>query len=69
MEHTKRNLISMKEVIKRTSLSRTAINKRRKAGKFPTAVMLTDVRFAFVASEVDEWIEARIAERDALDAA
>ncbi len=57
-------LISMLEVVKRTSLSRTAINKHRFSGHFPKPVSLGEKRIAFVAIEVDEWIAERIAARD-----
>ena len=56
-------LVSLKEVCRITSLSRTAINQRRKDGTFPAAVSLGDKRVAFVRSEVDSWIRARIGSR------
>jgi prophage regulatory protein len=56
-------LISIKEAARLTSLSRTSINEKRSAGKFPQPVPLGDKRIAFVRSEVIAWIEARIAER------
>jgi len=56
-------LVSLKEVCRITSLSRTAINQRRKDGTFPAAVSLGDKRVAFVHSEVDAWIRARIGSR------
>ncbi|KPB01374.1 helix-turn-helix transcriptional regulator [Ahrensia marina] len=57
-------LISIKDVCARTSLSRTAINRHRSAGDFPKAVILGQKRVTFVASEIDAWINARIASRD-----
>lgn len=60
----KPTLISLNEVCKRTSLSRTFINRCRNAGEFPEAVRLGETRIAFIASEVDDWIAARIAERE-----
>ncbi len=57
-------LISLNETCRRTSLSRTAINQRRKNGTFPAAVPLTDKRVAFVESEIEEWINSRIALRE-----
>ena len=60
---THNQLISMREVCARTSLSRTAINKHRLAGNFPKAVAISDARMAFVDSEIDEWIAQRIAAR------
>lgn len=57
-------LISLNEVCRRTSLSRTQINNYRNQDRFPKAVSIGFKRIAFVAREVDEWIAARIAERD-----
>jgi prophage regulatory protein len=51
-----------------TSLSRTAINKRRAEGTFPKAVPLGDRRIAFVTAEVVSWMADRIAARDAAQA-
>jgi prophage regulatory protein len=56
-------LISIKEAARLTSLSRTSINEKRSAGKFPQPVPLGDKRIAFVKSEVEQWIRDRIAER------
>jgi len=57
-------LISMNEAARRTSLSRTMINRYRASGRFPKAVAIGEKRVAFVAAEVDRWISERIAERD-----
>ncbi len=57
------SLISLNEVCRRTSLSRTAINRWRAVGKFPREVALGDRRVAFVAAEVEQWINDRINER------
>lgn len=56
-------LLSMKQVCKLTSLSRTMINKYRSAGTFPDAVQLGEKRIAFVESEVQTWIWERIERR------
>lgn len=56
-------LISIKEAARITSLSRTSINEKRSAGKFPQPVPLGDKRIAFVKSEVEQWIRDRIAAR------
>lgn len=58
-------LISLNDACDMVSLSRTAINKMRKAGKFPEAVELGERRIAFVRAEVVAWVEARIAARAA----
>lgn len=56
-------LMSMKDTVKLTSLSRSAINMARSNGQFPAAVMLGEKRIAFVRTEIIDWIEARIAGR------
>lgn len=57
-------LVSVNEAAKLTSLSRTAIFKLRSQGKFPEAVTLGEKRVAFVRSELAQWIEERIAQRE-----
>lgn len=56
-------LISLNEVTRLTSLSRTMVNRYRAEGRFPTAVVLGEKRIAFVRSEVEGWINERIAAR------
>ena len=53
-------LISLNDVCKLTSMSRTMINRYRADGRFPAAVELGDFRVAFVRKEVTDWIHARI---------
>jgi prophage regulatory protein len=57
-------LISLNEACHLTSLSRTAINRYRAEGRFPKAVPIGERRFAFLRSEVEGWIAARVAERE-----
>lgn len=57
-------LISLNDVCKLTSLSRTAVNRWRSLDLFPAAVPLGDKRIGFVKSEVEAWIRDRITERD-----
>lgn len=56
-------LISIKDAVALTSLSRTMICRLRDQGRFPLAVPLGEKRVAFVRAEVVEWIEQRIAGR------
>lgn len=53
----------------RTGLSRAEIYRRIAAGAFPRPVRLGERAIAFDASEIDAWIAALIAERDAKGAA
>lgn len=58
-------LISLNDVCKLTSMSRTMINRYRADGRFPAAVELGDFRVAFVRKEVTDWIQAKISARAA----
>lgn len=57
-------LMQMNEVVRNIGLSRAMINKHRQAGTFPVAVPLGEKRIAFLRSEIDAWIDQRIAARD-----
>jgi len=54
----------------RTGLSRTTIWRLVKAKKFPKPVPITDDGYAvgWVESEVEDWIQARIQQRDQQEA-
>jgi prophage regulatory protein len=52
------------DVIARTGLSRTTIQRLIAAGTFAQPVRLTGRKIAFVAAEVDAWIAARVTARD-----
>ena len=56
-------LLRLPQVIERTGLGRSSIYERVAAGTFPRAVELGASR-AWLESEVDAWIAARIAARD-----
>ncbi len=62
-------LLSIKDVGHYTGLSRSTIyelineDSDRYDSTFPKKVQLTQVRVVWVASEIAEWIEAKIAER------
>lgn len=58
-------LISLNDVCRMTSLSRTMVNRYRAEGRFVPAVPLGDRRVAFVRAEVIAWIEDKIAARAA----
>lgn len=60
-------LLDMHGVCEATSLSRTQINRLRAQGQFPKGVRLGERRIAFVASEVREWIKARVDLRDRVE--
>lgn len=52
-------VISMKEVERLTSLSRTEINRKIAALKFPQPVELSSRRYGFYLHEVLDWIRNR----------
>lgn len=58
-------LVSLNDACSMTSMSRTMLNRLRDQGRFPAAVPLGERRVAFVRSEVQDWINERIARRAA----
>lgn len=60
-----RIIVSIKDVCEMTSLSRTAVNNRRREGSFPQHVQLGEKRLGFVRAEVLAWIDARVNARAA----
>lgn len=58
-------LLPRREVEKRVGLGRSAIYERMADGKFPKPVKLGGTS-AWVESEVDRWVAARIRDRDRL---
>jgi prophage regulatory protein len=57
-------LLSKKEVRAKVLYSPQHIQRLEDAGKFPRRVRLGQGRVGWVESEVDDWLKARIAERD-----
>ena len=62
-------LLRMAEVTRTVGLSRATIYRLMDKGKFPRAVTLTGSAVAWVQTEVEAWIAARITARDARMAA
>jgi prophage regulatory protein len=56
--------LAVKEVVRRTSLSRATVYRLVQSGGFPKPVTLTGARTAWVETEVTAWMEARLAGRD-----
>ncbi len=61
-----KRLLSKKAVREKVCYSPQHIARLEKAGKYPKRVRLGQGRVAYVEEEVDQWIEDRIAERDAI---
>jgi prophage regulatory protein len=57
-------LFKLKNVVEITGLSRSHLYSLAQKGGFPRPVKLTERSSAWVESEVQEWIESRIAQRD-----
>ncbi|MGN6117760.1 MAG: helix-turn-helix transcriptional regulator [Nitrobacter sp.] len=57
-------LLRLPAVRERTGISTTEIYAGIKAGTFPVAVLIGKRSRAWVESEIEDWIAARIAERD-----
>lgn len=55
-------LVRLSEVLTRTGYSRAWIYKLIAQGRFPPSVKIGFRSIAFVESEIDEWIDQRIAE-------
>jgi len=58
-------LLRLSAVKTRTGLSRSALYRLMLSGGFPRPVQLTKRLVAWPASEVDNWVDAQIAARDA----
>ena len=58
------SLISIPETCEKICVSRTVLWRLVKNGEFPKPVAVGGKRKFFIASEVDEWIAARIEARD-----
>ena len=57
-------IIRLNEVINRTGLGKTSLYKFIKAKTFPQPIALGERDVGWVEAEVDQWITARINERD-----
>lgn len=55
--------LPVKEVVRRTSLSRATVYRLVQAGTFPKPVTLTGARTAWVETEITTWMQSRLASR------
>lgn len=58
-----------RECAHRTGLSRCHRWRLERAGKFPKRLRIGEVAHGWLASDIEAWIQDRVAERDALDRA
>ena len=63
-EDSNMRLIKLQEVIEQTGLGRSTIYKYMSEGRFPASVSVGVGAVRWADSEVQEWILARIEERD-----
>ena len=61
---TSKKFIRLHVVIQLTGYRRSAIYEKMAAGTFPKPVKLGPRAIAWLSSEVESWMEERIAERD-----
>ena len=66
MSHPKQ-LIDKKALVKLVQYSPQHIARLEKAGTFPKRIKLGRCRVAWLLSEIEDWIDERIFERDALE--
>lgn len=52
-------ILRIREVQKRTGLSRTTIWRQVRAGKFPAPLQLTEFSIGWRAEDIDEWQASR----------
>jgi len=63
--HVPRRVLRLPEVLIRTGRRRTSLLQAVQRGDFPRPIHIGPRAIGFIEAEVDQWIAARIAERDA----
>lgn len=61
--HVAERLIALRDVLSRTTLSKTHTYRLINSGNFPRPVPLGPRRVAFLEREVDEWLQTRVQAR------
>ena len=56
-------VLKLKEVVKKSALSKSSLYEKIKRGTFPAPIKLGERASGWIDDEVDEWIEARRRER------
>jgi prophage regulatory protein len=59
--------ISLRDVLSRTSLSKTHTYRLINAGTFPRPVPLGPRRVAFIEREVEDWLQSRVEARTGME--
>ena len=68
MQDKKERLIDFKEALNRTRTKKSWAYELIKQNRFPKPIKIGARSIAFVESEIDAWINERIAERDSVGA-
>jgi prophage regulatory protein len=63
-EAPRRRVLRLPEVLQRTAKRRTSLLQAVRRGDFPRPIRLGPRAIGFVESEIEAWIDARMAERD-----
>jgi prophage regulatory protein len=64
IQNTEHQIIKLPSVINISGLSRTTIYSRIEKGTFPKQISLGERSVGWIKSEILEWIDSRIKERD-----
>lgn len=56
-----KQIIRPSDVIKKIGLSRSSLYKHMAAGTFPQSIALGERAIGFLSSDIDDWIDSRIA--------
>ena len=59
----KRKFLSTKQVVQATSLSRSTLWRKVQAGEFPKPISISIGRVAYIADEVEAWVNKISGER------
>jgi len=60
-------ILKINEVVKKCHMSRATIYKKAKEGTFPKPIKLSERSSGWIESEINEWIENRIKERQSAE--
>lgn len=62
-------ILKLKEVVQKTSLCRATVYQMMAAGTFPKSISLGPRSVGWIESEVEQWLQDRIDQRDQENAA
>ena len=59
MERSEVEILRIREVVRRTALSRTTIWRQVRMGQFPSPLQLTENSIGWPSSEIEQWLADR----------